>query len=122
MRLFFLTFFLLAGCTPLILGTGVVAGYMLSNDSASGYVNTDYRSLWDSAYMAIKSNPHTEIIEANESKGRIKANVSGNIDLVIKINSLLERKQYLKVCARKYLLPQPHYAQKIFFKIVRDLE
>jgi len=116
-----MSIFILSGCAPIILGTGIVSGYLLSNDSAAGEISCDYRSLWDASLAVIKKIPQREIIEANESKGRIKVKASG-IDLVIKINSLDEKKQYLKVAARKYLLPKPYYAQKIFFKIIKELE
>ncbi len=119
--IFLVGIFILSGCAPIILGTGIVSGYLLSGDSAAGEISCDYRTLWDTSLAVIKKIPQGEIIEADESKGRIKVKASG-IDLVIKINSLDEKTQYLKVAARKYLLPKPYYAQKIFFKIVKELE
>ncbi len=116
-----ISFSIFSGCVPVLVGTGVVCGYMLSNDSAVGEIKSDYRTLWDMSASVVKKLPYAEIIRLDESKGRIKAKVS-EIDLVIKIDSIEPNLQRLKVSARKYLLPKPQYAQKVFFKIVKELE
>lgn len=108
------------GCIPVLVGTGVVAGYTLSNDSAIGEVKCDYRTLWDVSTDKLQSLK-AEILSSNESKGLIKAKVSDN-DVTIKIDTLSPTMQKLKISARKYLLPKPQFAQKIFVKIVQDLE
>jgi hypothetical protein len=114
--------FLLCGlnaCVPILVGTGVVAGYTLSNDSAIGDVKCDYRTLWD-VTMDKLQNLKAEVLSSDESKGLIKAKVSDN-DITIKINVVTPTMQKLKISARKYLLPKPQVAQKIFVKIVQDL-
>jgi predicted AlkP superfamily phosphohydrolase/phosphomutase len=98
----------------------VVAGYTLSNDSAIGEVKCDYRTLWDVTTDKLQ-NLKAEILTSNESKGLIKAKVSDN-DVTVKIDTLSQSVQKLKISARKYLLPKPQFAQKIFVKIVQDLE
>ncbi len=110
----------LASCVPVLVGTGVVAGYTLSNDSAIGEVKCDYRTLWDVTTDKLQ-NLKAEILASNESKGLIKAKISDN-DITVKIDTLSQSVQKLKISARKYLLPKPQFAQKIFVKIVQDLE
>lgn len=110
------------GCVPVLIGgAGIVTGYMMSNDSAIGDVRVSYRELWDISIEVLQNSDKIEIIETNESKGRIKIKMDG-VDLTVKINTLDSENQQLKVSARKYMLPKPKYAQKIFFNIVKELE
>lgn len=108
------------GCVPILVGTGVVAGYTLSNDSAIGEVKCDYRTLWDVTTDKLHSLK-AEILTSNESKGLIKAKVTDN-DVTIKIDTISQSMQRLKISARKYLMPKPQFAQKIFVKIAQDLQ
>ncbi|MDD4954878.1 MAG: DUF3568 family protein [Candidatus Omnitrophica bacterium] len=117
--LLFFSLCVINGCVPILVGTGVVAGYTLSNDSAMGEVKCDYRTLWDVTTDKLQ-NLKAEIITSNESKGIIKAKVVDN-DVTIKIDTISPSLQKLKISARKYLLPKPQFAQKIFVKIVQDL-
>lgn len=110
----------ICGCAPLLVGGGVAMGYSLGNDSASGTVKEDYRILWDLCLDKLNSMD-AEIIGVNESKGYIKARVSEN-SVVIKINTLNPKTQKLKISARKFYLPKPQFAQKIYFKIVEKFE
>jgi len=111
---------LTVGCIPFWIGTGVVGGYMLSNDCAVGKVKANYRDCWDASTEILKIQK-AEIIEADESKGRIKAKIS-EIDVTIKIDSIDKNKQRLRVSARKYFLPRPLFAQSIFLKIIKEIE
>lgn len=108
------------GCAPLLIGGGVATGYGISNDSATGTVKEEYRVLWDLC-MDKLNTMDAEIIGVNESKGYIKARVSEN-SVVIKINTLNPKTQRLKISARKFYLPKPQFAQKIYFKIVEKFE
>lgn len=110
------------GCVPVLIGgAGIVTGYMISNDSAIGDVKVSYRELWDMSIEVLQNMNRVEIIETNESKGRIKIKMDG-VDLTVKINTLDSENQQLKVSARKYMLPKPKYAQKIFLNIIKELE
>jgi len=124
MKLFYnlLAAFLLltSGCIPILIGTGVVAGYTLSNDTASGEIKTEYRVLWD-VIQDKTENMNAEIINTNESKGIVKARISDH-DVTIKIDTINSQLQKLSVSARKYMLPKPQFAQKIFLQIVKELE
>ncbi|UCC95402.1 MAG: hypothetical protein JSW40_01290 [Candidatus Omnitrophota bacterium] len=112
--------FFASGCIPLIIGGGVLGGYMISNDSASGNVTSEYRALWDLCLEELK-DMEAQIVEINESKGFIKTHISES-ELVVKINTVSPDTQWLKVSARKHLLPNPRLAQKIFFRIIEELE
>ncbi len=110
------------GCVPVLIGgAGIVTGYMISNDSAIGDVKVSYRELWDMSIEVLQNMNRVEIIETNESKGRIKIKMDG-VDLTVKINTIDSENQQLKVSARKYMIPKPKYAQKIFLNIVKELE
>lgn len=110
---------LLNGCIPIILGAGVLTGYALSGDSASGNVNENYREVWD-ACLEYLEETEAEITMANESKGLIRAELS-NFNLTIKINTITSKNQHLEVSARKYLLPKPQFAQEIYLGIMQDI-
>lgn len=120
-RLFFPVILLLvSGCIPVIVGAGAAVGYTLSNDSAIGEIKGEYRNLWDVA-TDVTETMKAENVLSNESKGLIKAIISG-YDVTIKIDQISQELQKLKVSARKYLIPKPHFAQKIFVKIVEELK
>jgi len=110
---------LTTGCVPLMIGAGVAAGYTLSGDSATGNIDSEYRVLWDLCLEKLESM-EAEILVANESKGVIKAKVSEN-DVVVSINTINSETQRLKVSARRFFMPKPQFAQKVFFKILQDL-
>ncbi len=110
---------LTAGCIPVMIGAGVAAGYTLSGDSAIGNINSQYRVLWDICSEQLEAM-EAEIIVSNESKGVIKARISEN-DVTVSINTINSETQRLKVSARRFLLPKPQFAQKVFQKIVQDL-
>ncbi|MDD5195377.1 MAG: DUF3568 family protein [Candidatus Omnitrophica bacterium] len=111
---------LTGGCVPVLVGAGVVTGYSLSNDSATGNIRSSYRQLWDRCNKTLE-RMEGEIIEARESKGIIKARVSENA-VTIKIDTINSETQRLKVSSRKYLMPKPQFAQKVFLKITEDLK
>ena len=111
---------MISGCVPVFVGAGVLTGYALSNDTASGNISVEYRELWDVSYQAFQDEG-LEIFQADESKGIIKAR-SEDARYALKISSLGAKEQRLKVSTRKYLLPHPQAAQNLFFKIVREFE
>ncbi len=119
-RVLFISLIILCGCVPLIVGGGILTGYVLSNDSASGNLKVAYRDLWDTCIDKLQGDG-VEIRGVNESKGRIKARM-GDVKLTVSIDSIDQNVQRLKVSARKYLLPKPQVAQEIFFRIVKELE
>lgn len=108
------------GCVPVLIGTGAVAGYTLSNDAALGNVSMSHQELWDLSIEVLESE-NAENIEVDESKGIIKAKVS-DTDIVVKISTIASNIQRLRISARKYFFPKPYMAQRIFFKITKELE
>lgn len=120
--LFFLSFMmLLSGCVPALVGAGVVTGFLVSNDSAAGNIRSTYRDVWDISLEVLRAE-EAEITSAIESKGVIKAQLADEVAIVVKINTVDSETQRLKVAARKYYIPKPQFAQRIFFKIVREIE
>ena len=116
----FLLIILAVGCVPVLIGAGAVGGYTLSNDSASGKINVDYHTLWETVKSVLADNK-LSLIVSDESKGLIKAE-DGELKITVRINSINENQQRLVVAVRKYLLPKPHKAQEIFFAVAKKLE
>lgn len=112
--------FLIQGCVPVLVGGGVVAGYTLSNDSAIGNVNVSYRELWD-VCKAVLEEEKTVFIKYKESQGYLVGKI-GDYKIKIRIETIGENVQKLKVSARKYFLPRPQFAQTIFLKIIKRVE
>lgn len=106
----------LAGCVPVLIGTGVVAGYTLSNAAAIGNLDIEYRDAWDIVTETL-DEMNAECILSNESKGIVKSTINGYY-VVASLNTLAPKVQRLKISARKSMLPKPHFAQKIFQNIL----
>ena len=87
-------------------------------NSAIGKVASDYQFLWANCLDTLK-DANVEIINSDESAGIITAKIEAN-DLTITIIPIDLKTQTLKVTARKYLIPKPAVAQKIFLDIARD--
>ena len=111
---------LITGCIPVLIGAGVVTGYSLSNATASGNVKVEYRVLWDMCLDKLETM-EAEILVSNESKGTIKAKLSEH-SIAIKVNSINVDTQRLKVSARQLLMPKAQFAQKIFLKLISELQ
>ena len=111
---------LIVGCIPVLIGAGLVTGYSLSNSTASGSVKAEYRVLWDICLDQLEMM-EAEISVSNESKGIIKAKVSEH-SIAVKIDSISLDTQRLKVSARQLLMPKSQFAQKIFLKLISDLQ
>jgi len=115
-----LSLLLITGCIPVLIGVGLVTGYSLSGSTASGNVNAEYRVLWDLCLDGLETM-EAEILTSNESRGVIKAKLSEH-RIVLKINSISMETQRLKVSARQLLMPKAQFAQKIFLKLISDLQ
>ncbi|NQT28532.1 MAG: hypothetical protein HQ570_02930 [Candidatus Omnitrophica bacterium] len=111
---------LITGCIPVLIGAGLVTGYSLSTATASGNVTAEYRVLWDLCLDELETM-EAEILSSNESKGAIKAKVSEH-SIAIKVVSISTNTQRLKVTARQLLMPKAQFAQKIFLKLISDLQ
>lgn len=110
-----------SGCVPVLIGAGVATGYAISNDAATGNLYTTYNNLWNVSLRVLRQMESVEFIEANESKGLIKVDIF-EMQVTVQIDTISSKEQKLRVSARKYLLPKPQYAQKIFLKIARALD
>ncbi|MBU2102313.1 MAG: DUF3568 family protein [Candidatus Omnitrophota bacterium] len=111
---------LCSGCIPLLVGAGVVTGYSLSNDAAIGNLSVQYDRLWKRCELTLEKMQAT-ILEAKQSKGLIKARMSDN-DVTIRIDTIDNANQRLRVSARRFMMPKPQFAQKVFFKITENLK
>ncbi|MFH1772374.1 MAG: hypothetical protein ABH872_06120 [Candidatus Omnitrophota bacterium] len=121
-QIFILTgLFVFCGCAPILIGaTGALAGYTVSNDTAIGNVHAEYRILWDLCIDKLEGM-NANLVTVNESKGYIRAMIAEKT-LVIRIDNITKEVQRLRISARKYFLPKPEFAQKIFIQLIEDLE
>jgi len=115
-----LSLLVITGCIPVLIGAGLVTGYSLSNSTASGNVKAEYRVLWDLCLDGLDTM-EAEILVSNESRGVIKAKLSEH-RIAVKIDSISIETQRLKVSARQLLIPKAQFAQKIFLKLISDLQ
>jgi hypothetical protein len=116
---FLVVVILVTGCVPVLLGAGVATGYAISSDAAIGNVQSDYRTLWDQCLSKL-TILEAEILTSDQSRGLIQGKI-GEYNISVKIKNINDQTQRLKVSARKYLMPKPQYAQKIFFNIIEDI-
>ncbi|MCF7871141.1 MAG: hypothetical protein K9L95_03365 [Candidatus Omnitrophica bacterium] len=115
-----ITIFLFSGCVPVLIGAGAATGYALSNDAALGKISLEYRPLWDLCIDVLEEKD-VEFLAMNQARGYIKAIVS-EYAVTIRINSIGRNTQRLKVAARRYYMPKPQFAQKIFLEISGQLK
>ncbi|RKY28164.1 MAG: hypothetical protein DRP61_02385 [Candidatus Omnitrophota bacterium] len=107
------------GCVPVLIGTGVVTGYLATKDSASGNIETSFDKLWEVSLRVVSKR--AEITDRDKDLGLIKAK-KGKDQITVKIKELTEHSYNLKVTCRKALaLANLKLAQDIFTKIVRNL-
>ena len=111
---------ILSGCVPLLIGAGVVTGFLVTKDTVSGNFEVSYDKLWTTALAAVDEKG--DIFEQDKQAGIIKAK-SNKDEIVVKMKELTETSQNLRVTARKALaLANLALAQEVFTKIVRNLE
>jgi hypothetical protein len=111
---------LLSGCVPLLIGTGIVTGFLVTKDTVSGNFEVSSDKLWKTSLAAVDEK--ADIVEQDQARGFIKGTINKD-EIVVKIKELTETSQNLRVTARKaFALANLTLAQEIFTKIVRNLE
>ncbi|MCD6540183.1 MAG: DUF3568 family protein [Candidatus Omnitrophica bacterium] len=111
--------FSLIGCVPILIGTGVVTGYLATKDSVSGNIEASFDKLWEVSLKVVAKR--AEITDRDKDSGLIKAK-KGKDQITVKIKELTEHSYNLKVTCRKALaLANLKLAQDIFTKIIRNL-
>ena len=111
---------LLSGCIPILIGAGVVTGYLATKDTVSGNIDTSLNRLWETSLRVLSDK--AEITEQNKDSGVIKARQGPN-DIAVKIKELTESTYNLKVTARKATaLANLTLAQELFMKIIRNID
>lgn len=111
---------LFTGCIPVLIGVGAAGGYALSNDAAAGKVSQQYQVVWNLC-LDVLEEKEAEFLVMDQSRGYIKAVVAEHA-VSVRINSISRDTQMLKVAARRYYLPKPQFAQKLFFEVIDQLE
>ncbi len=107
----------IAGCAPLLIGAAVGGAgvYVAGKDTVQGETDKPYDSLWN------------EAINVSKARGTIKQEdyVRGIIELEadsskvwIRVIRLTRSTNRLRVCSRKYHLPNLALAQEVFTKIM----
>lgn len=110
----------LSGCAPLLIGSGLVAGYLATKDSVSGNIETSFERLWNKSLYVLKERG--EIVDYKRALGWIKARYKGNA-VTVNIKELTEHSYKLHVRARKAVaIANLELAQEVFTKIIRNLD
>ena len=116
---FILAVFCLSGCVPVLIGTGIVTGYLVTKDSVSGNLENSFENIWSTSLQVV--NDKAEIIDQNRDAGLIKAK-RGKDSITVKITELTEHSYNLRVKSRKALaIANLSLAQEVFTAIVRNL-
>lgn len=116
---FYFLFIIFEGCVPVLLGTGVVTGYLTTKDSVSGNIEASFDRVWEVS-LSVVSNK-AEVLDKNRAGGIIKAK-RGKDEIVVKIRELTEHTCSLTVtCRKSVVLANLKLAQDIFTKIIRNL-
>ena len=109
----------LSGCAPVLIGVGVVTGYMVTKDAVSGNFDINYDDLWDVAVYVLERKG--EIVFSDKRAGILKAHIGKDV-VVVKVKELTETSQNLRVSARKKgVISDLSLAEDIFSSIVRRL-
>lgn len=110
-----------SGCVPVLVGVGVVTGYVAFKDTAAGNVDATFDDIWEAVLDVAESR--TDIESKDKDRGVLKATVKdGLISLTVKVVPLSEHSYKLKVTARRRMaVADLETAQAIFTAIVRAL-
>jgi len=110
---------LVSGCVPVLIGTGLVTGYVAIRDTASGNLEASFDELWSTSLRVIAEKG--EIIDQNQDTGMIKAKYEKN-DIAVRIKELTKHSYNLKVTCRKFIMvANLNLAQELFTEIIRRL-
>ena len=105
-----------AGCAPVLLVTGVVAGYAVSRDCVTVDLDRPLEKVWMASLE--ETNRLGRVKRENKAQGRIDAQLQG-ADVVVTLEQLTPSTVRVVVRARKHLLPQIETAQRLGVSIAR---
>ncbi|MDO8730002.1 MAG: hypothetical protein Q7J69_02290 [Candidatus Omnitrophota bacterium] len=109
---------LCGGCAPVLLATGVVAGYAISRDSVLMDLDQPWDRVWSAAQQEVTERGLVK--RENPKRGRLDARVE-ETDVVVALKQLTPSTVRVVVRARKNLLPKVDVAQKVALGIQRRL-
>lgn len=107
----------IAGCSPLLIGAAVGGAgvYAISKDTVQGETDKPYDSLWNEAVNV--SKVRGTIKQEDYARGTIELEADSS-KVWIRVIRLTRLTNRLRVCSRKYHLPNLGLAQEVFTKIM----
>lgn len=109
---------LCGGCAPVLVATGVVAGYAISRDSVVMDLDQPWDRVWSAAQEEVTERG--QVKRENSKRGRLDARIE-ETDVVVALKQLTPSTVRVVVRARKHLLPKVDVAQKVALGIQRRL-
>ena len=110
---------LTAGCAAVaLMSAGSVAGYAVSRDHVELTVEQPYDKVWSAA---LEETKRTGLLkDVNQETGHIEAMYQGT-HIVVTLERVTETAVKVVVKARKHLLPQIDFAQRLATRLARRL-
>lgn len=112
--------FIFSGCVPLLIGVGAVGGYAISKDTLQAEIDARFSDTYR-ASEDVLLEMDAEMKYQDSHAGRLEASLSGSL-VKIRIESLTDSAQRIRVSARKMFLPDMNLANRILVKIIKKLK
>ncbi len=109
---------LTSGCAVFLVGSGVLGGLAISEDTVQSNLDRPMSRIWRVALQETKKAGGVTL--QDEEHGRLEADVE-SAHVWISIDQLTPKTVRLKVKARKNLLPKMELAQKLSTRILKHL-
>ena len=107
-----------SGCAPLLVASGVAAGYAVSRDSVILDLDKSWESVWNACVDEVKYEGRLK--RENRKRSRIDARIR-DVDVVLTLEQLTPATVRVVIRARKHLLPRVEVAQRLGLGIARRM-
>ena len=109
---------LIQGCVALLLGTGVLGGIAISEDTVQSEIEAGYKKVWAVTVDEVERMGTVKM--KDEAGGRIEAKVKSS-EVIATVEQATDKAIRLKVKARKRLLPNVKLAHEIVGRVLKRL-
>ncbi|MBI4436856.1 MAG: DUF3568 family protein [Candidatus Omnitrophica bacterium] len=109
----------LSGCAALLIGTGVLGGVAISEDTVRSEVDTEYDRAWATTLNELEKMGG-EFTVKDKVRGVIEVKVRAS-NIHIEVDRLTPKTIRLTVKSRKRLLPNIKLAHEISARVLRQL-
>ena len=109
----------LSGCAALLLGTGVLGGVAISEDTVKSEVDAGFDQVWSATLNEVEKMGG-EFTVKDKVRGVIEVKVKSS-NVHIEIDRLTPKTIRMTVKSRKHLLPNIKLAHEISARVLRQL-